>query len=169
MIEEYRAVKGYEGLYEISNFGNVKSLERTNSMSRRVKERILKQSIAGNSYLRVKLFNGIRYVHQLVAICFLNHLPNGNKIVVDHIDNNKSNNRLDNLQLVTQRENTSKDRKGGSSKYIGVHWVKQCKKWKAAISINGKTKIIGMFTNELQASNAYQYELKRIQEHDRII
>ena len=140
MIEEYRAVKGYEGLYEVSNFGNVKSLERINSMSRRVKERILKQSIAGNSYLRVKLFNGIRYVHQLVAIAFLNHLPNGNKIVVDHIDNNRLNNRLDNLQLINQRENTSKDRKGGTSKHIGVHWVKPSKKWKAAISINGKTK-----------------------------
>ena len=168
MIEEYRPIKGYEGLYEVSNFANVKSLERTNSMSRRVKERILKQSIAGNSYLRVKLFNGIRYVHQLVAIAFLNHLPNGNKIVVDHIDNNKSNNRLDNLQLITNRENLSKEKRG-TSKYTGVYWNKQCKKWHASITINSKIKYLGQYTNEIQASNAYQYELKKIQQHDRII
>ena len=173
MIEEYRPVKGYEGLYEVSNFGNIKSLERINSKGNLVKERIFKTTTNKNIYKSIILIKDSKRsfftLHQLIAIAFLNHVRNGNKIVVDHIDNNKSNNRLDNLQLITQRENTSKDRKGGSSKYIGVHWVKQCKKWKAAISINGKTKIIGMFTNELQASNAYQYELKRIQEHDRII
>ena len=168
MIEEYRAVKGYEGLYEVSNFGNVKSLKRTDSRGHRVKERILKQSIAGNSYLRVKLFNGIQYVHQLVAITFLNHVPNGNKIVVDHIDNNKLNNRLDNLQLITNRENLSKEKRG-TSKYTGVYWNKQCKKWHSSITINSKIKYLGQYTNEIQASNAYQHELKRIQQHDRTI
>jgi hypothetical protein len=173
MIEEYRAVKGYEGLYEVSNFGNVKSLERTDYLGRKVKERILKAGIGSNGYLLVILFyDGLRftkYIHKLVSIVFLNHLPNGNKIVVDHIDNNRLNNRLDNLQLINQRENTSKDRKGGTSKHIGVHWVKPSKKWKAAISINGKTKYLGLYTNEIQASNAYQYELNKIQQHDRTI
>ena len=173
MIEEYRAVKGYEGLYEVSNFGNVKSLERTDYLGRKVKERILKPGISSKHYALVILFydglRSVKYIHKLVAMSFLNHIPNGFKIVVDHIDNNRLNNRLDNLQLINQRENTSKDRKGGTSKHIGVHWVKPSKKWKAAISINGKTKYLGLFTNEIQASNAYQYELKRIQEHDRII
>ena len=172
MIEEYRAVKGYEGLYEVSNFGNIKSLERTNYLGRKVKETILKPAIGTNGYRFVILFyDGLRsckYIHQLIAMSFLNHVPNGNTIVVDHIDNNPLNNILDNLQLITNRENLSKDRKG-TSKHIGVHWVKPRKKWKAAISINGKTKYLGLYANEIQASNAYQYELKKIQQHDRTI
>ena len=172
MIEEYRPVKGYEGLYEVSNFGNVKSLERTDYLGRKVKERILKAGIGSNGYLLVILFyDGLRftkYIHKLVSIAFLNHLPNGNKIVVDHIDNNKSNNRLDNLQLITNRENLSKEKRG-TSKYTGVYWNKQCKKWHASITINSKIKYLGQYTNEIQASNAYQYELNKIQQHDRII
>ena len=172
MIEEYRAVKGYEGLYEVSNFGNVKSLERTDYLGRKVKERILKAGIGSNGYLLVILFyDGLRftkYIHKLVSIAFLNHNQQGYKIVVDHIDNNRLNNRLDNLQLITHRENVSKDRKG-SSKYTGVSWCKAYKKWTAQIKMNGKVKHIGRFINEIQASNAYQHELKRIKQHDRII
>ena len=164
MIEEYRPVKGYEGLYEVSNFGNVKSLQRKGCKS----DRILKEFIGGNRYLRVGLLNKNYYVHQLVAIAFLNHIPNGLKLVIDHIDNNPRNNRLDNLQLITNRENCSKDIKGKSN-YIGVSWHKQANKWRATIMINGKTKSLGLFANEIQASNAYLYELKNIQQHDRTI
>ena len=168
MIEEYRPVKGYEGIYEVSNFGNVKSLERTDSMSRIVKEKILKQFISSRLYDSVCLLNKNYCVHKLVAIAFLNHVPNGNTIVVDHIDNNPRNNRLDNLQLITNRENLSKDKKG-TSKYTGVFWHKQANKWSATIRINGKSKYLGLFRNQIQASNAYQYELNKIQQHDRII
>jgi len=161
MIEEYRAVKGYEGLYEVSNFGNVKSLKRKGCKS----DRLLKSTKNTNGYLTVSLFNKSCekkiQVHQLVAIAFLNHIPNGNKIVVDHIDNNPINNRLDNLQLISNRENLSKDRKG-TSKYTGVSWCNKSTKWKGTIRINGKTKHLGFFTNELQASNYYQYELQRL-------
>jgi hypothetical protein len=168
MIEEYRAVKGYEGLYEVSNFGNVKSLKRKGC----VRDRLLKFTKNSHGYFAVSLFNkGYEkkiQVHQLLAIAFLNHVPNGNKIVVDHIDNNPLNNRLDNLQLITQRENLSKDKKG-TSNYTGVSWCNKSTKWKSTIRINGKTKHLGFFTNELQAANYYQYELNKIQQHDRTI
>ena len=49
--------------------------------------------------------------HQLVAIAFLGHTPCGNKLVVDHIDGNPENNHVLNLQIITQRENLSKDKK----------------------------------------------------------
>jgi len=168
MIEEYRPVKGYEGIYEVSNYGNVKSLQRKGCKS----DRILKTKISCKRYLTVNLSkNGLQEqipIHKLIAINFLNHTPNGFTIVVDHIDNNSRNNRLDNLQLITHRENSSKDRKG-TSKYTGVSWHKKSNKWRAMIKVNGKKKHLGSFINELQAANYYQYELKRIQEHDRII
>ena len=102
-----------------------------------------------------------RTVNQIMAIAFLSHKPCGHKIVVDHIDNNKLNNKLYNLQLITHRENISKDKKG-SSKYTGVCWHKIKNKWQSSIAINGKIKYLGIFTNEIEAAQAYQNELKKL-------
>ena len=101
-------------------------------------------------------------MHILVAMAFLGHKPDGHKIVVDHINGDKLNNRLENLQLITNRENVSKDRNGCSSKFVGVHWDKSTSKWKAHIAIEGKQKHLGRFSNELQAAEAYQLELNKI-------
>ena len=91
---------------------------------------------------------------------FLNHKPN-KEFVVDHINNIKLDNRLENLQLITQRENSSKDRKG-TSVYRGVSWAKQNKKWIAQITINKKKINLGYFTIELNASKAYNLALINI-------
>jgi hypothetical protein len=66
------------------------------------------------------------------------------------------------LQVITNRQNTSKDKRGGTSKYTGVYMDK--KKWRAAIRINGKIKYLGLFTDEKEAAKAYQNELKKINE-----
>ena len=165
--EVWKEVPGYEGRYQVSNRGEIKSLDRKNSRGTRLKERLLKQNPAGGGYLRVNLCKESKVkgfqVHQLVAMAFLNHIPCGYKLVVDHIDGNKLNNHLDNLQVITNRENTSKDRRGGSSRYVGVCFRKDTKKWKAQIQINGKIKNLGSFTNELEAGEAYQNKLKEIQ------
>jgi len=62
-------------------------------------------------------------VHKLVAIHFLNHNPCGYKVVVDHIDGNPLNNHVNNLRLVSSRENINLgyDKKNTTSKYRGVH------------------------------------------------
>lgn len=156
--EVWLPVKGYEFIYEVSNLGNVKSLKYN-------KERILKLCINTTGYNTVCLSENGKTktfkVHQLVAITFLNHKPNGHTIIVDHISNDKLNNKLSNLQLISQRENTSKDKKG-SSKYTGVCWHKTINKWTASININGKQRYLGSFINEIEASNAYQNKLKTI-------
>jgi hypothetical protein len=166
--EEFRSIPGYEGYYEVSNFGNVKSLEREylnkGKYPSTVKERILKPILSGGEYYDVNLFKDSKpksfKIHVLVAMAFLGHKPDGYKIVVDHIDNNRLNNHVSNLQLISNRENTSKDRKNGTSQYTGVCWHKATNKWRSQIVINSKMKQLGLFTSEEEAHEAYQNALK---------
>ena len=159
MQEIFKDIPGYEGLYQVSNIGNVKSIIYK-------KERILIPRINNKGYYQILLArNGVnttKTIHQLVAIAFLNHTTDNRKIVVDHIDNVKLNNNLNNLQVITNRENCSKDIKLGTSKYIGVTWHKPSKRWRAQIRINGIKKHIGMFDDELEASIAYKNIVKNL-------
>lgn len=155
-MEIWKEIKGYEG-YEISSTGRVKSLKGKY-------ERILKSAINMHGYYFVGLSkNGkvtTKKVHQLVAIAFLNHVPNGFILVINHINIDKLDNRVENLEIVTMRENSNQKHLKSSSKYIGVCWHKGCKKWQSIIKINGKQKHLGLFVNEIEASNAYQKALK---------
>ena len=158
-------IKGYEGHYQISNLGNVKSLKRN-------REKMRNPSIdKTKGYLRVCLYiAGERkslYIHQLVAIAFLGHTPNGNNMVVDHIDNDKTNNRLDNLKVISSRENSSKDqwRRSPSSYYVGVSYSLGKKKWEVSISVNGISFHLGYFNNESIAGQEYKTALKYYDEH----
>ena len=168
--EIWKDVINYEGLYQVSNFGGVKSLKRkvrnSETTFRTVQPRIVKPSNNGKGYLIVDIGkNSKRYkmtVHKLVAMAFLDHDPKESKLIIDHIDNDKSNNNLSNLQLITYRENNSKDIKGGTSKFIGVHWVTAKNRWRADIQIEGKKIYLGLFKCELLASKAYQDKLKTI-------
>jgi hypothetical protein len=166
MKEEFRNIKGYEGLYQISNLGKVKSLKRKLSDGRKLKEKILKPQTNNCGYLRVNLYKYRKMksflIHQLMAMAFLNHIPNGHKSVVDHIDNDKNNNRLENLQIITSRHNLSKDKKGGSSEYTGVSWSKATSKWRSQLTVQGKVLHLGYFEFELDAAEAYQKALKVI-------
>ncbi len=171
MNEIYKDIPCYEGYYQISNLGNVKSIPRK-ILNQGVfefisKEKILKNGKCGkqgNDYYAVTLYkNGSskRFkIHQLMAIVFFNHQPNGNKIVVDHINNDRFDNRLENLQIISHRKNVSKDKKG-SSKYTGVCWRNDIKKWESNIWIE-KAKYLGSFDTEIEAHLAYQKALKEI-------
>lgn len=161
-MENWRDVVNYKGYYQVSNLGRVKSLARKGVLN----DRILKPGINTHGYYKVVLCKNSKHkartVHQLVAESFLNHKPDGYKIVVDHIDNQPLNNRVENLQLISQRENSSKDRTNGSSKYVGVSFHKAAQKWMARIAINGKLKHLGYFTTELEALVAYQKALGKV-------
>ena len=95
-------------------------------------------------------------------MAFLNHTPNGNKLVVDHINDDKTDNRLDNLQVVTQRINTCKTQDRYTSNYKGVSLYKRTNKWISKININGKLIHLGYFNCELSAALAYQNKIKEI-------
>jgi hypothetical protein len=169
MKETFKDIPNYVGIYQVSNLGKVKSLSRKVWNGRAwyvTNERILKNNLKSTGYFKVILCKDgekkNRSTHQLVAEAFLNHTPCGFKLVVNHINFNKLDNRVVNLEIVTHRENTNKKHLKTTSKYIGVGWSKVHKKWRAQIVINKERKYLGCFINELDAHYAYQTALKEL-------
>jgi hypothetical protein len=161
-MEIWKDIPKYEGYYQVSNLGNINSL----NYRRTGKEKLLKLSKESNGYLQVCLFKNkktkVFRVHQIVSMAFLNHNPCGHKLVINHIDFDKTNNNLNNLEITTQRQNTNQKHLTSTSKYTGVCWDKSRKKWKAKIYINGTNKSLGYFNDELEADAAYKQILNKI-------
>jgi|TARA_R110000824_G_scaffold21595_3_gene80516 hypothetical protein len=158
-IETWKDIPDYKGIYKASNLGRIRSLKFN-------KVKYLKPKLNSLGRHSVNLYkNGVpstnNRISVLMAKAFLNHTPCGHKLVVDHIDNNKINDKLYNIQVITHRENLSKDKKG-TSKYTGVSWDKKANKWKSEIRINPKKKWLGYYKKEQEAAQAYQNELKKI-------
>ena len=120
--EEWRAIPGYEGRYEVSSLGNVRSLDgivecvvqKTGTIfHKRIKGRVKTPTIANTGYFVVNLGRSdVRLVHELVALAFIGESPAGTYIC--HGDGNPKNNAVDNLRYDTQTENNfDKLRYGG--------------------------------------------------------
>jgi len=146
MIEEWKDVQGYEGSYQISDYGKVKSLQRkvnTRNVGGRIsKEKILKSSLNAYGYpLVVLCCNNIRtttLVHRLVAKAFINNLNNCPQ--VNHKDGNKQNNKLENLEWVTQSENEKHAYRTGLKSKRGEKNCFAKLTQKAVMDIRGKIK-----------------------------
>ena len=161
-IEIWKDIPGYEGFYQASTLGRIKTVG--NGFTR--KEKIRKLIKCKKGYLRVLLCkNGVinqRTVHQLIAETFLDHKPCGYKLVINHKNFIKNDNRVENLEVVTNRENTNKKHIKSTSKYTGVCFNKQNKKYVSHIWMNNKLKYLGSFKDEIDASNAYQDALSNL-------
>lgn len=136
--------------YNISNTGLIKNTKSN---------RILKQYINMWGYkISTISHNGslkTYKIHQLVAEVYLNHIPNGHELVVNHIDYNRLNNNVNNLEIITMRENTNRLHIKSSSKYVGVSLHRATNKWVSTKMINGKQKCLGVFNTEEEAYEKY--------------
>lgn len=141
MTEIWKDIEGYEGLYQISNLGRVKSLKWN-------KERILKPFLDTSKYMRVKLSSNLKeknfLVHRLVACAFI---VDGVDDFVNHVDGNKLNNNLLNLEWVNKSENVHHHKlKQQRSLPINIHYNKAKNKFEYYYSKNNK-KIISGYCN----------------------
>lgn len=126
--EEWRPVTDFEGYYEVSNLGRVRSLTRRRKSRHKHgaihKGRVIRLGTHTNGYkfipLRVDRVACYRRVHRVVLEAFVGRCPNGMNCC--HKDGDKSNNRLDNLRWDTQRANALDKRKHGTDNRGTKHW-----------------------------------------------
>ena len=115
-MEVWKDIEGYEGLYQVSNKGRIKSLKK--KFGKQETEIIMKPNMEWCGYLRVGLIKDKKAkmyaVHRLVAKTFIANPEN--KPIVNHIDGNKANNEVENLEWATYKENSNSSKKLKSSK-----------------------------------------------------
>jgi hypothetical protein len=167
--EIWLPIPNYEGLYEISNYGRVKSFlspPKKNKVNIPLKEgKIINPFYDKKKYLKLHLTKNKNpktfLVHRLVMLAFVGE----SKLAVDHIDGNKENNYLSNLRYCTNRENSIyyyEKKEGKSSKRVGVSYSKDRKKWCSFIRINKKQLYLGAFNSEEEAEKKYLEAKKNI-------
>jgi hypothetical protein len=149
-MEKFKPIKDYP-CYEVSNYGNVRS-------SKYKEQRILKPATGMKGYFYVNICNDEKkykkhYIHRLVVTTFIRSMKDGEQ--VDHLNMDKKDNRLVNLQIVDNRINQLRKRK---SILPGVS--KSGNKWRSRIQHNNEIIFVGMFNTPEQAHKAYKNKLK---------
>lgn len=156
MQEVWKDVFGYEGLYQVSSFGRVKSLERIDSNNHRWPERILKGIRTPKGYLQVKLCKRGEVksvsVHRLVATAFIEK-PNPKYNIINHLDCDGTNNEVSNLEWTDYKGNMQYASKLGRMKYNPSNLKKAQESHNTAviaISADGKRQL---FRSQAEAAN----------------
>ena len=179
-------IAGYEGLYQISNLGRVKSLERTFvdkiGRERTFRGRILKPKTERSGYLQVSLCNGSGkkksfLVHRLVCETF--HENPENKPCVNHIDENRTNNAASNLEWCTYAENNNHGTRPTSvakalGKPVGQYTRdgKLIKVWQSTMEVQRQLGFNNAFISEVargKYKTAYGYVWKYVEEEKKNI
>ena len=155
-FEQYKTIQDFP-TYSVSKTGSIKN---------NITGRILKQSKGNHGYQVVGLRNNgqtkIMTVHRIVANRYIANPEN--KRCIDHIDNDKTNNNINNLRFATHQENNRNAiiRKDNKSGFKGVHFNQNLNKWTANISIDGIVVHLGCFNNSEDAKNARKMKANEI-------
>jgi hypothetical protein len=148
IVENWKKIIGYEN-YEVSDAGNVRNSKTG---------RVLKHTLGGNGYRMVCLCKDGKKktmsLHRLVGTAFI--VNPDDKLCIDHIDNNRTNNHFTNLRWATNKENSmnSKIAKNNTSGIKGVSYNKRINKWTAQIKIDGIVINIGYYETIEEAKTA---------------
>ncbi len=150
-MEEYKIITGYEN-YEISNLGNVRNKQTLE----------LKKQYNCQGYKSVNLNGKTLRVHRLVGLMFIPN-PN-NKPVIDHINNIRTDNRVENLRWATSQENNFNSSMNckNTSGVKGVRFHKRDNRWRAELTYNRKLINIGSFLTKEEAIKARQNKAKEL-------
>lgn len=137
MLENWKSIKDYPWIY-VSDLGNVKTIERPSLDNKKIiKGRSVKPAISqGYRYIIARKNLDEKYkkikVSRLVAQAFIGH----SKLQVDHINKNRLDDRLENLQYVTNRENTSRVKNSYDER--NMYYNKKRDRWEVRFFLNGK-------------------------------
>lgn len=104
--ETWKDIPGFEGAYQVSDLGRVRSLDRVilvRGFPRRLRSRIVAPQRHSGGYRKLQLAGHQKFVHRLVAAAFLGPCPEGKEVA--HLDNDRANNALSNLAYLTHQEN----------------------------------------------------------------
>jgi hypothetical protein len=141
-MEEWKDVAGYEGLYRVSTMGRIQGPRK-----------MLRPGADGGGYLAVNLCKNrsqiLTKVHRIVAIAFI---PNPNKKPeVDHINRDRTDNRVENLQWSTKRENMLNTHRHDGQQY-GIYWVKLRSIYEVKFRVNKQMRHYGWHTTIEEAT-----------------
>ena len=158
-METFKDIPTWEGIYQVSDIGNVKSLSRRYSPG----ENILSPAVSHDGYLKVSLKAKGRKqqveVNRLMAQAFLSNSYTERDLVCDHIDRDRKNNKLSNLRLVSQRKNSTNT--VNANRLTGAY--RKGSKWQASIGTMNKSKYIGLYATEMEAHQAYLKALELLE------
>lgn len=172
-IEQWKDIPNYEGVYQASTHGRIRSLDRFvpfRNAPRKHDGKILKTFLSWGYPMLVLCKDGVqkkKTVHRLIASTFLGE----SELYIDHIDRNRLNASLVNLRYCTFRENIVffSSTRNKTSKHTGVFFNKITEKWRAGIRNIGKYTFLGEFDNEEDAAQIYRNALESISKKEPII
>ena len=156
--------------YEVSSFGNVRSIDKVvkcNTGKMKKTGRVLKPNKAKNGYLICGIsINGklkLIKIHRLVGVAFLGLDYNNKQLQINHIDRNKENNNVNNLEVVSCRLNVHKYLKqiSDNKTTIGVTKHPTCNRWLSKFTIGRKQIYNGLYKTEIEATKAHIESLKK--------
>jgi hypothetical protein len=155
IMEIWKDIKGYNGLYQVSNLGNVKSNSRKKGLLNLIKD--------NKGYHQVNLcLNGARKRHKIHRLVLSEFSNLDSSMFVDHINGVRNDNRLENLRPCTLEQNMrfNNIKKKKTSKYVGVS-LRPSGVWCAQVQVSKKKIGLGYYKTEEEARNAYLSALNR--------